>query len=751
MENSRNPFAEEVSTQKAIVADFETKSQKIASTNPMLQMRGEPEFAKRWADSEHFKRLSKAEQKAFLAAKKQQDGYVPYDKAADALSEDFNTVRTELNANTELVDSRLKKIIQIIKAWLDIESAGSVNRYLAMLDEGSKTELKEDQLASLHNLVETLNQLLAGLSTSAPGRELLNSKLFDSKEKGWWNNHIIRLAEKAADNSGKTLNNYNAQMAARYRTAESAEISLTNTINRFFSNISATTHLAQGMIAIGRNNATADQLAAFSTMQHLARMAGVEITLAETTVGNILHNAQADTASIVDWNKSPAAKYYGTILNERVPIATATKNREKLNNYGKLLDQSVGGIALSVLAASAWMESDGVKSVLLRSNASISVAESISNSLAIQGAALIENIAKLARRDLDAIIAKNASRIVNYYGGNSSSMSTTISSSVESRFGVKGLAFAKSMIKVGGILGVIDIAAKVFQSNRLSNRGDYDAAAYAATGAVGGMAMLAFAFAGPVGIIIGLTGVAISIVSGVKLTQAIDSGIEAWVKGGFWGGKPSGIFDRQPKYYYWGNIDRLEIEAILDNKKLTEFDSQLEIAKLITNGKAKALSPNVNEQQVSRFFIKEVAGLNDILYMPRISQTNETVQIALPNYSHEHSLLEVIFQVTESIGSHRDGARRKQTYTKNYHLDSNSEFWVKVNDKPGTFKIAIGLFKEHFGIRKTYYWDNDGALNFTYYPLGKNDDQNHYDPKIDSDSERVVEMPNPMIQGSYKL
>ncbi len=399
------------------------------------------------------------------------------------------------------------------------------------------------------------------------------------------------------------------------------------------------------------------------------------------------------------------------------------------------------------------MESDQVNWVLLKNNASISVAESISNSMALQGAAFIENLAKLARQDLDAIIAKNASRIVNYYGGSSSSMSTAVSSSIENSVGVKGLKLAKSLIKVGGVLGVIDVAAKTFQSHRLYGRGDYDAAAYAATGAIGGVAMLAFALTGPVGVAIGLTGLAVSIASGVKLAQATDSALTTWVKGCFWGGVNESIlgFNLTSNYFYWDEINRKTIESFPKIAPRAPFKDQLEISKLISGGKAKAIEPSVSPKAVRTFFENELNGLNDTLYMPRVSSEDGYLQITLPAYAFNYSLLEVTFEVTESVGSYRDGLRNSKIYQKNYHLTSGAAFWEMVSGKLGTFKISTNLFKEHFGIRGTNRWNDKGRLSFTYYPLGKNDDQAHYNPQIDTKGERSIEQPNPMVKGSYIL
>ncbi len=180
-------------------------------------------------------------------------------------------------------------------------------------------------------------------------------------------------------------------------------------------------------------------------------------------------------------------------ISSQVPIAS--QNGSNIANLGTNLDQSVGGIALFIFCADYYMSAKGVQEVMLKSNPSVSMIESIKNSMVAQGAAVIENLAKLARKDLDAIIARNAARVVNHLGGNTSAMSSAATNTVRSGAGVRGLAVAKSLVKIGGILGVIDVTANSVQSYRLYGRGDYDAAAYAATGAIGGIAMKNFTLA----------------------------------------------------------------------------------------------------------------------------------------------------------------------------------------------------------------------------------------------------------------
>ncbi len=759
LSNSRNPFALELSRKRALIADFDQQSAKIVKNNPMIRVRGEPGFEKKWADSQHFKTLTLEQRQDFLAAKRKLEEEKPYtdtmENAVAALSDDFKRVRNELADKTTVIDTRLTTVIKIIEQWLGNTRQGGVARYLALLDNDSKTEVKEQQIASLHLLIGTLNQLMRGLSTSLPGRKLLANQLFGSeKEDGWWSGHLVKGASQVADIKSKALGNYNQQFAVRALAAEADSINLSNTINEFFQHISGTTQLSEGLMITRQRGAAADPLNSLATLQSLAQMDSVEFSIGDRNVGEILRNVGREIADIEEWNNSAGARHYGTVVNESVPVPIASQNGSNIANLGTNLDQSVGGIALFIFCADYYMSAKGVQEVMLKSNPSVSMIESIKNSMVAQGAAVIENLAKLARKDLDAIIARNAARVVNHLGGNTSAMSSAATNTVRSGAGVRGLAVAKSLVKIGGILGVIDVTANSVQSYRLYGRGDYDAAAYAATGAIGGIAMMAFAIPNPAGIIIGLAGVGITVASAIGLTQALDSDMEKWVKGCFWGGKPSKFIGMVPNYYYWDDADRADFLADKKieggYKRIDLYDAQLDISKVISGGDSILINPDIDEQDVSSYFKKEVAGLNDILFMPRLKKLDGYIYITLPNYIPNKSVLEAAFEVKKYSGSYRIG-RQSEIFRKTFPLTKDSKNWEVVHEKASTYKIALSYFQQHFASKTVHSWDSSGAVVFTYYPLGKNGDKAHYDPKIDSNDERNVELPNPMIKGTYKL
>ncbi|EPJ46547.1 MAG: hypothetical protein OFPII_19870 [Osedax symbiont Rs1] len=246
----------------------------------------------------------------------------------------------------------------------------------------------------------------------------------------------------------------------------------------------------------------------------------------------------------------------------------------------------------------------------------------------------------------------------------------------------------------------------------------------------------------------------ITVASAIGLTQALDSDMEKWVKGCFWGGKPSKFIGMVPNYFYWDDADRAEVraEVVIDGQVKTpqSYLGQLEIAKLISGGHGKAIKPEVTSGTVEVFFKNEVSGLNDILFMPRLKKLNGYIYITLPNYIPYKSILEAMFEVKQYSGSYRFG-RQSETFKKSFPLTKDSKHWKIVHEKVSTYKIALTYFQQHFASKIVHSWDGSGAVIFTYYPLGKNGDKANYDPKIDSNDERNVEFPNPMIKGTYKL
>jgi hypothetical protein len=735
--DSKQPFAISRQKNKIIVNAFNKKVSKkyrerISKYRPI----------DKWDAQQHYKRSAEAAQNDALAemSKEQREQLLkaeqqvisaeqhakPLEKAAEQLSDEFHHTRNALEKAAIVRDEKINNILALVKKWLYGTGAGSIATHFELLKEETQTKIAEDQLAGVHNLIGSIATIVDHLQSSRPGRIMLSEIMFGANDdSGWWVTHIVALS-KSCDTIQKSLTRYTKNLINRHTGATQALQRLDGALDAFFGSISGTNSLCDGLIGSYKSNALSDPLEALPTLRFLFSLDTVVFDLSEQTIEQILDSISENTNTVKGWNSSKRARLLGKLTKQSIALPTVNADPisfDKPLNISAGLNRVIGGFELFLFSMNTYMTMGGMEKITQDQTLAGSTATWLRGNMAYNAALLADNFSKIIKKDIDSLIAKNAALIANKLNLNSAVISGQFTAKVQSVVGTGKLYNGLTKLaKVGPVLGIIDMISNAALSFSLADRGDYDAAAYAATGAVGGAAMLAFTIlSGPVGWVMLGMGVLLTAISVIGLANSSDDDLEKWVKDSFWGGKTSKILgvNVTTEYYYWNEIERNKIEyASSGGKKVLKgFPAQVAISQTNREDYGEIKWPKVDKKQIDVFFKNEMSALNNYRYMPKITKTDDSILIYLPGFVVSKTSINLTYTLSIRYGNPRRGYTKLETIDISYPEKEGNEYWTPLKQN-GLFKVTLPLQD------KTSVF-NKGELEFSYYPpkLGEKADE----------------------------
>ncbi len=729
--NSKHPFAVTRQKNKLIVDMFDKKVKQKVNEKQSKPFTNNPAWVEDVARKETYNKLSDEDKKALLdahaALENAKQQATPLEKAKEALADNFFSTRKKLIDKSVARDKEIEKLLAVIKNWLKGTGQGSISRYFQLLEKETQSTINADQLTGVHNLLGSIATTLENLQSSRPGRVMLAEIMFGKEEnKGLWVTHVLPFAtaaSKSSDWSEKAIARFVDQLSTKHTSATHAMQTLQGALHSFYASISGTNALSNSLLSLYKSNAKADPLSALPALRYLFSLESVRFDVQPHTLEEILATAAKDIDSITGWNASSRAKLFGKLTSQSMLVPTINGQSVDFDVGTRVsvgFNGVVGFVELFLYGMNSYMIMSGMERISQSDSLTHSTAIWLKSNIGYQVALFADNIAKIFAKNIDTLIAKNAALVINKTRFSSAVISSNLTSKAQSLLGTgKFYTGLTKLAKIGPALGLIDMISNTALAISLGDRGDYDAAAYAATGAVGGAAMIAFTvLAGPIAWAFLGVGVLLTVVGMVGLSNNTDGDLERWVKDSFWGGKPSKVFGLVPEYYYWNEVERDEIEAKIkiNGKKTDKHDAQIAISRLLHDSKYCEVPANVdiNVSDIGVYFKNEMDGLNNYRYMPNIQVTDTGLMIYLPSFIPATSYFNLKYIVNAQSGSYRDGTFTKSVEEKDLsYPEKEGNFYWEAKKQLGLFVVTLPSINGTSILNKGY-------LEFSYYPEGIN-------------------------------
>jgi hypothetical protein len=547
-----------------------------------------------------------------------------YDLHEEINQEKFHYYRNEFARDLAIIDGRIAKAIALWEDWMTKKDTGSVFIAMQQID-ANHPDIYDMQLA-----FTAIEQMTFGLSTSKVGQRALYNQLM--KESAT-NVDYLKLAREISGKAVGWAGLHDTCQAAADNLEDASGAQLSTLVKRAIDNTMMgmgtliSTQLAQDIrskwLQLASDLATYIHGVPLGTQT--MSLASALSTFGLSTMnqaGHQLRSAMLSSAGVME------ALRFNSIQVEVITVNGTPLISMDANTLANKLGAGLG--LWGVMASSIELSGASRNAIekLPGSNAATLV-RSVPAQVLLIGASAAEAIINILGKGdkLDHLLQRGGTRTISllnslYPAGLSHLASSSIIGSHVASIGTKIASASKTllmkMLKLGTIMGVIEIVISAITAWEKFQRGDIDAAIGATMMLSGGMILT---LAGATSLVpgFGWAAAAVILLVGGILVMAFteDDDLTVWVKNGFWGSEK--FFSGSSNYLYFGNIDR-------DSHTyggFEKFDAFFEQAKQLKT-----------DDKVKSYFKYEVSVFHNLVYKPKI--TFESKRVNQDGYDAYH-------------------------------------------------------------------------------------------------------------------
>ena len=557
----------------------------------------------------------------------------------------FNEYRQEFARDFAIFDGRIEKAIALWRDWMGQTGAGSVQVAMQQINH------KHADLQDMQLVFTAIEQISFGLSSSRTGQAALYKTLIKEDAN---NADYLKIASDitAKALSWSALHDRCSEMADTMENVSGVKLSaaITSAVNgtmEVLGSLMATQVMQQGQ---DRWHTMASNIATYIYQKPLGtQVMSLANALAELGKNGIAGVGQGARQAMISGVGMLDSLRFNTI-----PIEVLTIDGQPIisTNASELASKVGAGMGLWVAMASCFQLSKASRNAVEKIPSSVTAKwmHSIPAQIMYIGVNLADGLLNISSQNtrFDQLLQRGGQRAVSaishlYPAGLSNLAQGSVLGqnvlSVGTKLASAGKTLLMKVLKLGTIMGVIEIVVGAIAAWEKFERGDLDAA-------LGGTmivsAGLIWTIAGATALLPGFGWVAAGFIllAGGILVMAFaeDDALTTWVKNGFWG---STEFLSGADYLYFGNESR--DDYVFGNQK--GFDAFLEESMELDSTSV-----------IQSYFKHEVSAFHNIIYKPKITLKGErkfidhhhslhlTITLSLPGFISGQSTLNGHFQ-----------------------------------------------------------------------------------------------------------
>ncbi|EPJ45069.1 MAG: hypothetical protein OFPII_30390 [Osedax symbiont Rs1] len=531
-----------------------------------------------------------------------------FDLYQEINQEKFHYYRNHFARDLAIIDGRLAKAVALWEDWMSKTDSGSVFIAMQQID-ANHPDIYDMQLA-----FTAIEQMTFGLSTSKVGQRALYNQLLKTSAT---NADYLKLAREI---SGKALG-----WSKLHDTCQAAAANLEDASGERLSTL-VKKAIDNTMIGMGTLISTQVAHDIRSKWLHLTSslatfIHGVPLGTQTMSLANALSAFGLSTMSQAGHHLRGAMLSSASVMEalrfDSIHVEVITVNGTPLISMdADTLTSKLGaGLGLWGVMASSIELSSASRNAIEKQPGSKAAAlvRSVPAQILLIGASAAEAIISILGQGdkLDHLLQRGGTRTITllnslYPAGLSHLASSSIVGSHVVSVGTKiasaGKTLLMKMLKLGTIMGVVEIVISAITAWEKFQRGDLDAAMGATMMLSGG---LIFTLAGASSLVpgFGWAAAAVILLVGGILVMAFaeDDDLTVWVKNCFWG---SNEFFSGSDYLYFGNKGRDDY-SYYDKEG---FDAFFEHAKKLGN-----------DEKVKKYFKHEISVFHNLVYKPKIT------------------------------------------------------------------------------------------------------------------------------------